>query len=990
MLVRARMLKDAEYLLLSEEARGGFVGDGWMFSEIIQGYVNDSELENSIALYDKVRERGIVLLASCYKAYLNLLVRMKKTDLAERVYADMIEVGLGSHSEHNFVDFVVEALSKKGRTFEAVNILRKLKGFSVESSPKALTAVAEGYCKKKDHEDALNFLKEWNHIPEARVCNKIVSSLCSNLSSAEAWGFVERLEDIGFEPDAITFGILISQSCRERKLRDAFIFLSEGSSRSIKLDVYAYNALIGGLFKEGMYSSVKNITEEMIESGLKLGLATFKILLAGYCKYRKFDDVKKILEEMTNCGMISLAPSEDTLSKDEAAQWGKNLSLSTYSKLLKGLCQSSSYIKSTITILDETPELVDQLDFETLNHLIQYLSKNGAPFCAISIVDQLFKRNMVVESDTYTVILLGLCKERNIDGLRECLQATHRISSLLWSTDIKKLISFLCKFGMVKGMLEIFDSITEKCQCPNLISVICNDIVRELCIRGFTDVGYVLVEEFLNRGLAVDNVSYISLIEGFIKEQKFDKAQGIIDGFLEKNMAPDASIYELIVPQLFKFNIVGKVMSLKQTMLKAQPKSAFLVYKTLVNEFCKKGKMNEAAIQLHEMLGNKVFPDSDTLNALLQGYCHVKSLKKALEILCVMLRKNFDLSLSGYRSLIHHLCTHDKILGALRLKEVMEEKCDAEPLVLHNILIFYLFKSGHRLLVEALLKKMLEKHLFPTSDTFNFLAYGYYKCGDASRSIKLLDTVISENMKPSNRILRKVICYLCSDGNVSKALELSKVMEYNGWKHGSVVLHALTEGFLSNGEISKAEHFLYQMEEKDMMPTNIELDLLIKKFCVHGCIKKAVDLLNLMLKKGSLPSEISYSLVIKGLSIEKLFDQAFDFHAEMLYKTLEPTLDACNTLVCGLCDNGRTDEARIFLGKMLHFGPVPSSDMYNYVIDKYYAQNNLNKASELLYEMQQVGYSPTFETHWSFISNLSCSDTKDVNDDGKGFLSRLL
>jgi len=1079
-LIRARMLKDAESLLLSDEAAGVFCGDGWMFSEIIQGYVEDTRLENSIQLYDKARERGLVLLASCYKALIDLLIRMEKAELAVRVYMDMIDIGLWSCSEDRFLEFVVGALSKKGKTLEAVNILRKLKGYSVEPSSISLTAVVEGYCRKKDYEDALNFLKEWNHIPEASVCNKIVSSLCGNLGSEEAWLFVQRLEAIGFGLNAITFGILISQSCSERKLRNAFIYLSESFSRGIKLEVNAYNALISGLFMEGMYSCAKDISAEMIEKGLIPGLSTFKVLLAGYCKYRKFDEVKQVLGEMINCGVTSLAPMEDALSKvfqilgldslgvkvkrdndvglakseffdalgnglyletdvekyektleeilnngiipdfdslvleecykgnietavrveDVAVQWGKNLCLPAYSKLMENLCSSPSYRKSVIGLLDETPESLDQLGPETLNLLIKYLSKNGLINRARLILDMSLKREMLIESDTYTALLLGFCKGKSIDGLRECLQVARSSTWLPGLVDVKELISFLCKFGLIKDMLELFDSITEKHPNLNLISVMCNAIVKELGSRGFTDVGYILLEEFSHRGHAVNISSYTSLIEGFVKEKKFTTAVSITDQLLENNITLNTTIYQLVVPSLLKFIGAERAMSLKQNMLNGQSEPAFLVYSTLVNELCRMGKMKEAASQLHEMLGEKVFPDNSTLNALIQGYCHDKNLAKALEILCIMLRNDIGLSIATYRSLIRQFCGHGKLLGALSLGELMQVGNESQSLILSNILMFYLFQSGHSLLVKAFLKKMFEKHLVPNSDTYNILVHGLCKGGDASRSVKLLNTMITEGMKPNNRTLRTVICYLCSNGEVKKALQLSKLMECSGWKHGSVVLYVLTEALLQHGEallrhggISMAEHFLDRMEENDMIPNNINLDLLIKKFCGHGCIKKAVDLLNVMLKKGNVPSEISYSLVIKGLSNQKQFDQALDFQAEMRYKNLEPSLDSCNTLVHCLCDNGRTDDGGKVLGEMLHCGPVPTGDMYNYVIDKYYTQNNLNKATELLHEMQQVGYSPHFETYWSLISNLSCCDKKDDDDGGgggKGFLSRLL
>ena len=102
-------------------------------------------------------------------------------------------------------------------------------------------------------------------------------------------------------------------------------------------------------------------------------------------------------------------------------------------------------------------------------------------------------------------------------------------------------------------MLELFDSITEKHPNPNLISVMRNANVKELGSRGFTDVGYILLEEFSHRGHAVNIKSYTSLVEGFVKDRKFTKAVSITDQLLENNITLNTSIYQLVVPSLFKF-----------------------------------------------------------------------------------------------------------------------------------------------------------------------------------------------------------------------------------------------------------------------------------------------------------------------------------------------------------------------------------------------------------------------------------------------------
>ncbi|KAG1334447.1 pentatricopeptide repeat-containing protein, mitochondrial [Cocos nucifera] len=1011
MLTQAGMLGDAESLLLSPDATGAFSDANGVSSEIIQGYAEACKLENSMALYDRARDLGLVPSASCYRALLNLLIRMEKSESVVRVYKDMIEVGFGSYSDGRVLDVVIGELTKNGQMLEATAVLKQVKVSGIVASPIALSAIAEGLCEKKDFSDMIKFLEEWEHIPETCICNKIVSSVCSDLGTEEAWLFVQRLEALGFKADAVTFGIFICESCREKKLRNAFVYLSECFSRGLKPNANAYNALISGVFKEGLCKHANYVFEDMLEKGLLPDLSTFRILLAGYCIYRKFDEVKQVLDEMNNHGVVSLRPSDDALSKTfkilglnhlnvkvkrdndlglakaeffdslgnglyletdideydksltwildsamipdfdsalikechrgnvegalkvkhEAVQWRQNLSMPSYFELLKTLCASPPHIEEAVSLTDEMLDSCDQLRSETLNLLKWALIKKGVTANVKLILERLVRRGLLVDSDAYTALIMCFSKEGEINKLQHFWKLAKRDMWLPEFKDAKVLVSFLCRWGLIREVLELFDKMVEN--YSNLIPTICSVFLKELCISGYTSVGCTLLEELLQRDLVFDQAVYVNLLNGFLKEQKFAETLGMFDILLEKNITASAHVYQLLVPLLVRFGSVEKVMNLKQTLLSKKLQACVSAFGTMASELCRTGKIKEATLQLQEMLIDGIFPDGNALNALLHGYCQENNLRKACEILCVM--------------------------------------------------------TGNSLLVESLLRNMHDKHINPDKNTYDFLVYGFLKCGNASTSVEALNTMIAKSLRPSNRSLRTIICHLCSNGKVDKALELSKEMECNGWKHGSVVQNALAGHFLSCGKLYEAELFLDQMKQKDLIPNNIQYDLLIKQFCGHGGIKKAIDLLNVMLKKGNLPSDISYSSVIHRLCSCKAFDHALDFHAEMQYKNLAASEESTEALISGLCAVGRTDDAKGILGKMLHYGSIPTYSMYNHVINRYYANNNLEKASEVLREMQQAGYSPNFETHWSLINKLSnCSSNKD--DNSKGFLARLI
>lgn len=1067
LFIQAGRFREADSLLKIMEMNWPSLGSHEFYCEIIERYIDACELESSIVVYHRAKDVGLVLSKSCYRALLDLLIQREKTQLAWRLYMDMLEAGYVSSEENPSLEYIIGNLCRDGKIQDARNLIKKVMDFGVQPSQIVLDKIADGYCDKKDFEDLMNFLTEHKSAPASHVCNKIISSRCWNVGTEEALSFLRKLEAIGFVPDEITFGILVCSSCQEGKLKNAFIFVSDLLSRNLKPTVYIYNALISAIFKRGMGEHAIDVFHDMIDRGITPNASTFRVMLAGYCKERKFDEVRLMISEMVKYGLVLLSPMEDALSKafvfldlehlgvkvkrdtgagisraeffdalgnglyleadldeyestimgildnsmipnfnlvvtkecrigdveaslrakSELVQWGQKLSLSSYSKLLKGLCSSQSYVIEAIHLFEEMVEWDNHLDQASLNLLIQTLCKKGMIYKARLILGKMLQRELHVENKTYTAMIWGFSKEESMTELKECWKVARKGKWVPEPQDWKPLLSCLCKRGMIKKALELLDSMVEN--YPRLISDICNTFIKKVCLTGFSNIGCVLVEVVLGRGLVLDHAAYNHLITGFCNEKKFHQAFRILDIMLEKNMTLHVNMCKLLIPHLCQSNLMEKAMVLKQISLSEQSSDSSPVQNTLLNGLCKIGKLYEATAELQHMLLRGIDIWESTFDLMLSEYYRGNNFSLALELLCVMLRRNVSLSISGYRTLVRMMCMQCQMHNALRLKNVMLRETKYPQLVIYNILIFYLFRMGSSLMVEKLLDEMLEKHLIFDEVTCNFLIYGYYKCKDASKSVVTLNTMIDKNMRPSNRSFRMVIDYLCGNGRLEKALELSKLMEFRGWMHGSVFQNTLVLGLLSSDRLRKAEQFLGRMQEKGLSPNNVSYDYIIKRFCEYGRLKMAVELLNVMLKKGNLPSDISYNMVITGCCIHKDFEKALDFHAEMLHKNLVPSVESCNALVCGLCVEGKAYEAERLLGIMLQLGQTPTRDMYQSLVDRYYLDNNLHKVCELLHQMQHIGYVPDFKTHWSLVSNLSNMDCKN-NSNNNRFLSQLL
>ncbi|KAF7041150.1 hypothetical protein CFC21_050978 [Triticum aestivum] len=1050
-LADAHMLNQAESLLLLLDDNRALTDASRLFSQITQMYSEAGHLDKSVALFDRARSKCLVPSASCYQVLLNRLVGKRKEALVLRVYVDMLEVGLGSCTEGDVLDFVVNDLVKGDKFLQAIRIIRQLKSLNIEISKGSLSTVAKEFCKKKDIGDMMNFLEEWRYLPELRLCNRMLASLCTNLGTDEAWFVLQRLESLGFAADATTFGIFICHSCREMKLKAAFLYLSECFSRHIEPKVCAYNAIIGGVFTEGLYRHAKYILEDMIERKIMPELLTYRILLAGYCKYRQFDDIEHILRTMETNGVNDLPSGNCVLSKalsflgldhlgvkvkrdnatgfpkaeffdsvgnglyldtdskrleislvqildnalyldinskivsacqqgnvasalllkNEAFQWGHYISPASSSELIKSLCASPAHVMDVIDLMKEMPYTFDKLDAQTLNLVVQTLSKNEMSACARLVLDRLFRRGLPVNQDTYTYLLLGFCTERNIAGFWECWNVATKFS---WSPDKKDvipLISHLCKWGVMEEALQLISALLD-CYPYLFFSAYCA-LLKELCRTGYTNVGCAMLEALLEKGVDVSRSLILNVAEGFLKEQRTVESIGLYDICLNKIKVSDVFTHQFAFSSLAWFD-AERCKDLVQSMMKTEC-SDVPACSCIVNELLQTGKVSQAiSVVQASTLGKKL--SDKLLNSILQSYCCLNNWRKVDAVLCIMLKIHASISISSYRLLVRRMCEQSQFSSALCLKELMQDSEKSTDLILYNILLFCLFKRRNILQVHELLKDMKGNGISPDKTTYDFLVYGFHKSGDTDRSVTMLDACIAQGLTPTNRSLRIVLSHHCMLGNLEKALELFHLIEGSGWKHGLVIELTLISALLSFGRNSEAKSCLNNLSRSALTTSYISFDVLIKEFCRQGDVEMSVNLINTMLKHGRLPSEASYSSVIHRLCILKEFDRALDFLAEMQLENLKPSERSCDVLMRGLCSMGRTSDAKKILDLLRTFGSAASFGMYRTVFDNYRRCNNTPEAAGLLHDMQQAGHVPNFEMQWSVISNLSSTDRK--------------
>ncbi|CAJ1964073.1 unnamed protein product [Sphenostylis stenocarpa] len=1061
LLVQVGLFKEAEELLFAVERNE-------IFDDLIKGYAGSRQWEKSVFVYDFMKGRGKVPSRDCYGVLVDLLVKVKRTDLALRVAFDLVDFGGPlSGDELRALEMVMVLLCVGGKFQEARNMVKKVLVLNCEVSSLVFDELAFGYCERRDFKDLVSFFVEVKCVPSVKAANRVMSSLCMSYGVERAGSFLRELESLGFSPDEVTYGILIGWSCREEKMGNALSYLSVMLSKSFVPHIYTYNALISGLFKVGMSDLARDIVDEMIERGTLPDVSTFRVLIAGYCKSRQFDKVKILIHEMESRGLIKLSLMENPISKaflilgfdalsvklkrdnnarlskteffddvgnglyldtdvdeydkrltldleesmvpnfnslvgkesskdnlkkalglvEEMLCWGQELLLPEFSKLVRELCSSRSQTTALTILLEKMPRSAHKLDPETLNLVVQAYNKKGLLYKVKTVLDEMLQNKIQVTNETYTAILTTLCKKGNMTDFNFYWNVACRNKWLPGLEDFKCLLVLICHHKMLKEASRFLEIML--LSYPYQKSEICHIFIEVLSSRGLTDTAIAVLKQ-LQPCFIWDHDAYNNLIRGLCNEGKFSLAFTVLNDMLDRSLSPCLDVSVLLIPQLCKARRYDKAIVLKDKILKEHPSFSHAVDCALICGFCNMGIIGKADTMFRDMLSKGFSPDEELCNMLIQGHCQASDWRKVGELIGVAIRKGWELSLTSYRNVVRSICTKGGVRFALSFKNLMLAQCALDGHIIYNILLFYLLSAGNSLVVNKILAEMEEKKVVPDEVGLNFLVYGFLQCKDLSSSLHYLTIMISKGFKPSNHHLRKAISSLCDAGDLQKALELSQEMRVRGWIHDSAIQTSIVESLLLCGKIQEAETFLDMMGEESLTPDNINYDYLIKCFCQHGRLNKAVHLLNTMLRKHNIPISTSYDFLIHGFCEQNNLDMALNFYSEMLNWNLKPRIDTVEMIVHRFCQDGKTELAEQFLVDITRGGETPTREMYSIVIKSYHMEKNLRKVSELMQAMQENGYQPDFETHWSLISNLNSAKAKDTDNGSKGFLSRLL
>ncbi|MQL95996.1 hypothetical protein Taro_028668 [Colocasia esculenta] len=281
----------------------------------------------------------------------------------------------------------------------------------------------------------------------------------------------------------------------------------------------------------------------------------------------------------------------------------------------------------------------------------------------------------------------------------------------------------------------------------------------------------------------------------------------------------------------------------------------------------------------------------------------------------------------------------------------------------------------------ALVIEMAEHRIFPSDDAqlsqlINKLCWSRQTDGACNflQAVRNAGGVVGAS--PWNSLLSG----LSRVGDVQRMNILFAEMEEMGHHRNVVTFGIVINNLCKSRRIGDALQVLDNMtggssNSAEVVPDVVIFNTVIDGLCKARRLEEGLALLERMKKElRCTPNTVTYNTLIDGFCKAGEIDRAHGLLARMNDEEISPNVVTMNTLIDGMCRHGRVSSALEFFRGLQLDADVDvkgNAVTYSILIGAFLRVNNLNKAREMLEEMQNCGIRPDAITYFTMISGLS-------------------
>ncbi|EEF31500.1 pentatricopeptide repeat-containing protein At1g52640, mitochondrial [Ricinus communis] len=238
-----------------------------------------------------------------------------------------------------------------------------------------------------------------------------------------------------------------------------------------------------------------------------------------------------------------------------------------------------------------------------------------------------------------------------------------------------------------------------------------------------------------------------------------------------------------------------------------------LAYNSLLEAFCKGGKVSEAYKMFREMGSNGIKPDACTFSIFIRAYCEANDIHLAYRVLDEMKRYDLVPNVFTYNCMIKKLCKKEKVEEAYQLLNEIIERSGQPDAWSYNAILAYHCEHSEVNSATRLISRMVKDNCLPDKHSYNMLLKLLIRVGRFDRAIEVWESMGEKGFYPSVSTYSVMVHGLCKKkGKLEEACKYFEMMIDEGIPPYSSTVEILRNRLIGLGLLDYIEILAGKME----------------------------------------------------------------------------------------------------------------------------------------------------------------------------------
>lgn len=387
-----------------------------------------------------------------------------------------------------------------------------------------------------------------------------------------------------------------------------------------------------------------------------------------------------------------------------------------------------------------------------------------------------------------------------------------------------------------------------------------------------------------------------------------------MDGFCQRMMTDgcvgveaEAALASLVslVDQFVRRGKLDEAMRVLASMNRGDYRPAIDVFNAVLGALVgEKRKLRDVMFVYKEMVKAGRVPTVETLNYLLEALLEADLVDSALDQYRRMDKKGCTPNSRTFEILVKNLLAKNRVDESCTVLCEMLELGTELDLGFYSHVIPVVLSENKLEVGMCLFKKMKASNFPPEPVIYNSVIHHLCNNSLVEEAKDLLDSMIDCGVAPSDDAFEDIVNALCMSRQLDEAIEFLEDKQVSA----TSAYNRLLEGCCSAGKVLLAKELFEKMSHRNIVDC-YTWNILIRWLCEHSRFREALGFLGRMSVSGFIPNSLTLSALVVGCCKLGKYDDAFEIFNHVCAECYILDSLSYSKLVEGLCQERKTLEA---------------------------------------------------------------------------------